>query len=121
MTPADIRQEMLQQHFQPGIGRIAFAPETRSPKPACLLLTYKGVLASDKQEVSDNAVRASSNRAYAKHRGSVEEWANDWMDKHPAVYPMFVRFALEIASTRTRFSAKAIVERLRWEDRKSVV
>jgi len=50
MTPAEFRQEMLQQHFTYGIGRIVFAPETRNPKPACLLLDYKGVLASDKQQ-----------------------------------------------------------------------
>ncbi|WP_398472934.1 hypothetical protein [Tardiphaga sp.] len=115
MTPADIRQEMLQQNFQPGIGRIVFAPETRNPKPACLLLDYKGVLASDKQQPHDIAVRVSSNRAYAKPKASVEERAKAWMERHPAVYQLFCKFALEIANKRNRFSAKAIVERLRWE------
>lgn len=121
MTPSDIRQEFIGPLFQPGhniIGRVVFAPmpeENRKRLEACLLLDYKGILASDKHQPHDNAVRAAANRAYKPAKAPVAEWADAWMAKHPDVYPLFVRFALEIASKRTRFSAKAIVERLRWE------
>lgn len=64
---------------------------------------------------SDIAVRVSSNRAYAKPKASVEERAKAWMDRHPAVYQLFCKFALEIANKLNRFSANAIVERVRWE------
>lgn len=113
MTPAEIRQEFLGEHFQPGIGRIVFAPETRNPKPACLLLDYKGVLASDKQQPTDNAVRASSNRAYAKPKASVEERAKAWMKQHPAIYDAFVLAAFDEAAYTKRGSAKFIAECLR--------
>lgn len=64
----------------------------------------------------DIATRAAANRTYSKRkRPASQAWADQWMAKHPAVYPMFVRFALDIAGRRTRFSAKAIVERMRWE------
>lgn len=68
------------------------------------------------QGPSDIATRAHRNRAYEKkHRPASQAWADEWMAKHPDVYPLFVKFALEIAAKRSRFSAKAIVERLRWE------
>lgn len=67
-------------------------------------------------ELHDIAIRAAANRTYKKPKLPVAEWAEAWMAKHPAVYPLFVRFALQIVSAgRKRFSAKAIVERLRWE------
>lgn len=64
----------------------------------------------------DIAIRAAANRTYRKKKPRASQaWADAWMGRHPAVYPMFVRFALEIAERRSRFSAKAIVERMRWE------
>ena len=121
MIPASIRQDCIGPLFKPGyhvVGRVVFAPmpdENRKRIEACLLLDYKGPLASDKHQPDDRAVRAAANRAYKPAKVPVAEWADAWMAKHPAVYPLFVKFTLEIASKRTRFSAKAIVERLRWE------
>ncbi|WP_441228115.1 hypothetical protein AB7813_12655 [Tardiphaga sp. 20_F10_N6_6] len=83
MTLADIRQEYLQRHFRDGVGRIAFAPEVRQPQPACLLLDYKGVLASDKQQPHDIASRAAANRAYKPVKAPVAERARLWMEQHP--------------------------------------
>lgn len=74
--------------------------------------SVKGIRCKDPH---DYAIRAAANRTYKQSRRASQAWADEWMAKHPAVYPMFVRFALEIAERRSRFSAKAIVERQRWE------
>lgn len=38
-----------------------------------------------------------------------------WIQENPLEYGLFERFALEMASGRRRFGAKALAERVRWE------
>lgn len=45
----------------------------------------------------------------------IEERCTEWCKENPHVYPLFERFALEAARTgRLHYSAKTIVERMRW-------
>lgn len=46
-----------------------------------------------------------------------EDLKADWLEfheKNPHVYKLFERFSLEVAAVRERYSAKAIIERMRW-------
>ncbi|MEN9917059.1 MAG: hypothetical protein RLY40_991 [Pseudomonadota bacterium] len=39
----------------------------------------------------------------------------DYDEKHPQIYAMFEKFALQIAQKRKYYSAKSIFHRVRWE------
>lgn len=47
------------------------------------------------------------------------KWTQEAFDlydqENPQIYAMFVRFALQVAHRRKRFSAKMIFHRIRWE------
>ena len=37
------------------------------------------------------------------------------VEDNPHIYPMFVKFSLEAAQYNKRYSAQAVIERIRWE------
>lgn len=79
------------------------------------LLEYKP-LASDRQQPHDIAVRAHSNCSYKK-KEPLDVWAKRFMAQHPSYYALFESYALEaIRRGRRNFGAKAIVERMRWDE-----
>jgi len=43
--------------------------------------------------------------------------AQAWMDENPEAYELFDRFAQQMATTRRKFGAKLVAERIRWECR----
>lgn len=65
---------------------------------------------------SDIEERVHRNSGSRKAQEPVEARATRWIAQHPQVYDLFKRFTLELIATgRTRYSAKAIIERVRWE------
>ena len=53
---------------------------------------------------------------FGKHRGSILERFNAFDEANPSVWSMFVRFAFElIRCGRERYSADALLHRIRWE------
>lgn len=53
---------------------------------------------------------------FGKHRGSIADRFNAFDEANPGVWSMFVRFAFElIACGRERYSADALLHRIRWE------
>ena len=38
-----------------------------------------------------------------------------YMEKHPQIYRLFIKYAFQIAQKRKYYSAKAIFHRIRWE------
>lgn len=41
--------------------------------------------------------------------------AEEWIQKNPAVYKLFVYYALQMAEKRRRFGVALLAERVRWE------
>ncbi len=47
---------------------------------------------------------------------SIDDRFKEFMEKHPAAYELFKRFAWQLRHAgRRRFSADAIIQRIRWE------
>lgn len=80
--------------------------------PDLPLITYKGPLASDKQEPHDIQVRVSRNMGSRKGE-PVDVRANRWIEQHQQIYAAFVQHAFSEAEYTKRGSAKFIAECLR--------
>lgn len=52
---------------------------------------------------------------FVKRASIYEVAAAEWIDQHPAVFALFERFALDMASRGRRFGMKQLAERCRWE------
>lgn len=48
-------------------------------------------------------------------RNDLEEAYRVWLLANPGVFPLFERFALELAARGQRFSISLLTERIRWE------
>lgn len=70
----------------------------------------------DLKAPSDIALRVHGNMGSRK-KEPVEARATRWISQHPQIEALFQRYALKAANTgRRHYSAKAIVELIRWNE-----
>jgi hypothetical protein len=94
--PDPIKREMLGKQFVPGLPLV----ELMDKAP------------------SDIQVRVHRNVGSRKEKEPLDVWARRYMAAHPEYYPLFAKYALDaIRRGRTNFGAKAIIERMRWDER----
>lgn len=53
----------------------------------------------------------------APERNELEKKYRTWLETHASVFALFERFALQMLSSKRRFSVYALTERVRWEIR----